>query len=227
MPVRQRRRHGSGGDGGLIVPTDGTATLGHLVESVGVPLTEVGELLVDGVRVSPSQLAVGGSVVDVRPVNRPQRPARNRFLLDVHLGTLARRLRLVGVDAAFGNAADVELVAQASDEQRVLLTRDRGLLRRRALVVGAFVYAEHPDDQLVEVLDRFTPALAPLTRCPACNGLLVPATLEEVAHRLEVGTRKTYRDFARCPACDKVYWRGAHMRGLRTVLDRAARHSAG
>jgi uncharacterized protein with PIN domain len=111
----------------------------------------------------------------------------------VHLGALARRLRLLGVDTAYRNDADDdELVVRAIAEQRTLLTQDRGLLRRRALPSGAYVRGARPDDQVADVLDRFAPPLAPWSRCPACNGVLVAAAGDEVVHLLEPGTRRSY-----------------------------------
>ena len=112
----------------------------------------------------------------VDPVRRPQHLESARFVLDVHLGTLARRLRLVGVDTAYANDADDDaLIEQANASLRVLLTQDRGLLFRRKLWLGAYVRGARPDDQLADVLDRSAPSLAPWTRCPACNGHLSPA----------------------------------------------------
>ena len=98
----------------------------------------------------------------VRPQRVPGAPLR--FLLDVHLGTLARRLRLLGVDAAYESEdiGDPALAALSAQERRVLLSRDRGLLRRRELWAGAYIYSDRPDDQLRDVLDRFAPALAPV-----------------------------------------------------------------
>ncbi len=119
--------------GPVRVLLDGTSSLGHVVESLGVPLTEAGRLLVNGAPAAPGYRPGNGDVVDVEAVRRPQQLASARFVLDVHLGTLARRLRLVGVDAAYANdAADDALVEQANAERRVLLTQDRGLLHRRA-----------------------------------------------------------------------------------------------
>ena len=117
--------------GPVPVPLDGTSSLGHVVESLGVPLTEVGRLLVNGEAAGHGYRPGHGDVVTVQAMGRPQ-PAPARFILDVHLGTLARRLRLVGVDAAYANDADdVALVELANSGRRVLLTKDRGLLRRR------------------------------------------------------------------------------------------------
>ncbi|MFC8099570.1 Mut7-C RNAse domain-containing protein [Streptomyces sp. NPDC057363] len=207
--------------------TDGVSTLGHVVESLGVPLTEVGTLLVDGREVPPGHVPTGGESVSVLPVEHPQRVpgAPLRFLLDVHLGTLARRLRLLGVDTAYESTdlGDPALAALSAAEKRVMLSRDRGLLRRRELWAGAYVYGTRPDDQLQEVLDRFRPELRPWTRCTACNGLLGEATKEEVADQLKGGTERTYDVFAQCRACGRAYWKGAHHEQLEAIVEAAVR----
>ncbi|MEU5241804.1 Mut7-C RNAse domain-containing protein [Streptomyces lydicus] len=214
---------------GTPVVTDGSSTLGHVVESLGVPLTEVGRLVVDGAEVSAAHVPSAGEGVEVRAVERPQRVpgAPLRFLLDVHLGTLARRLRLLGVDAAYTNEdpGDAALAALSAEERRVLLSRDRGLLRRREIWAGAFVYSDRPEDQLRDVLERFAPTLAPWTRCTACNGPLADADKDSVREHLEHGTQRTYDVFAQCTACGRVYWRGAHHARLEAIVDEALRGS--
>ncbi|MFF8193833.1 Mut7-C RNAse domain-containing protein [Streptomyces bobili] len=217
--------------GATALAVDGVSTLGHVVESLGVPLTEVGTLRVDGREVPVSHIPADGESVSVRPVGRPQRVpgAPLRFLLDVHLGTLARRLRLLGVDTAYESAdiGDPALAARSAAERRVMLSRDRGLLRRRELWAGGFVYSTNPEEQLRDVLDRFAPELRPWTRCTACNGLLREATKEEVADQLKGGTRKTYDVFARCGECGRAYWKGAHHKQLEAIVERALREFTG
>jgi uncharacterized protein len=207
------------------VTVDGVSTLGHLVESLGVPLTEVGSLVADGREVPVSRVPAPGTVVRVREVERPQRVpgAPLRFLLDVHLGTLARRLRLLGVDASYESTdiGDPALASRSAAERRVMLSRDRGLLRRRELWAGAFVYSTDPNDQLRDVLGRFAPELRPWTRCTACNGLLAAAHKEQVTDRLEDGTRRSYDVFAQCRTCGRVYWKGAHHDQLEAIVARA------
>ncbi|WP_255632950.1 Mut7-C ubiquitin/RNAse domain-containing protein [Actinotalea sp. Marseille-Q4924] len=221
LPTRRR-------NGTPDIPASATDTVGHVVESVGIPLTEVGTLLLDGRVVPPSARALGRSIaVTARP--RPQRGPTDppRFLLDVHLGTLARRLRLLGLDVAWypdgPDSADDALAARAAEERRVLLTQDRGLLRRRSLPDGALVRGTRVDDQAADVLDRFAPPLAPWTRCVACGGTLAEASADDVAAQLEPGTRRTYADFSRCTACGRVYWRGAHAARLEHVVAHAER----
>ncbi|WP_267898558.1 Mut7-C RNAse domain-containing protein [Actinomadura sp. WAC 06369] len=212
------------------VPYDGTSTLGHLVESLGVPLPEVGPMTVGGEPVDAAFRPRDGDEVLVGAVPRPQpvplEPAQvaPRFLLDVHLGTLARRMRLLGLDTAYHNDMDdPALVVQANEEGRVLLTQDRGLLRRRALWFGAYVRGSRPDDQLRDMLERFAPALRPWTRCTACNGGLVAVDKTEIERELEAGTRRSYDVYGRCERCGQVYWRGAHGDHLEEIVRDAVR----
>ncbi|MER7570672.1 Mut7-C RNAse domain-containing protein [Streptomyces sp. NPDC126514] len=211
--------------GATALVTDGVSSLGHVVESLGVPLTEVGTLEVDGRQVPVSYVAAAGDSVRVKAVERPQQVpgAPLRFLLDVHLGTLARRLRLLGVDTAYESTdiGDPALAARSAAEKRVMLSRDRGLLRRRELWAGAYVYSTRPEDQLRDVLERFRPALRPWTRCTACNGLLRKATKEEVADQLHGGTQRSYDVFAQCQECGRAYWKGAHHEQLVAIVERA------
>lgn len=211
--------------------TDGSSTLGHVVESLGIPLTEAGAVLVDGREVPFAHVPGDGESVEVRAVTRPQRVpgAPLRFLLDVHLGTLARRLRLLGVDAAYESEdiGDPALAALSAAERRVLLSRDRGLLRRREIWAGAYIYSDQPDAQLRDVLERFAPPLVPWTRCTACNGELGAADKETVQEQLEHGTQRTYDVFAQCGSCRRVYWRGAHHARLAEIVDDAVREFGG
>lgn len=206
---------------------DPDASLGHVVQAAGVPLTEVGRVRLDGMPAPLGGRASPGGVVDVDEAPRPQPVPDGGFLLDVGLGALARRLRLLGLDAAWSNdAADADLVARAAADDRVLLTQDRGLLMRRALGPagrwrGALVRGAGTADQLADVLDRFAPALAPLTRCTACGGRLEPVAKAEVADRLEPGTRRSYDEFSRCTACARIYWRGAHASRIDALVTRA------
>ncbi|WP_255951250.1 Mut7-C ubiquitin/RNAse domain-containing protein [Streptomyces odontomachi] len=218
--VPQARRRGP-----TALVTDGVSSLGHVVESLGVPLTEVGELLVNGHPAARSHVPAAGESVRVRTVTRPQRieGAPLRFLLDVHLGTLARRLRLLGVDTAYESTdiGDAALAGRSAAERRVMLSRDRGLLRRRELFAGGYVYSDKPDDQLHDVLGRFAPELRPWTRCTACNGELKETPKDDVADLLEHGTQRTYDVFAQCTACGRVYWRGAHHDRLERIVEAA------
>jgi uncharacterized protein len=215
-------RYRASGERSLVFDPD--ATVGHLVQSAGVPLTEAGGFRLDGDPVPVGALARPRSTIDVVEVPRPQPVPAGGFLLDVGLGALARRMRLLGLHVQWSNDADdPELVARALAGDRVLLTQDRRLLMRRALTAGALVRGSSPDDQVTDVLSRFAPALAPLTRCTACGGALTPVPKEAIADRLEPGTRRSYDDFARCGACGRIYWEGAHARRIDRLITTAVR----
>lgn len=230
--ARRRARHGV-----AAVPVAQRRAVKDAVESLGVPHTEVGAVAVDDVEVDWSRRLDPGAHVDVHPVTEPVpagltgrvRPAPPpgplRVVADVHLGTLARRLRVLGVDTRWRNDADdAELADVAASEGRVLLSRDRGLLMRRRVVHGALVRADDPDQQVVEVVDRLglEGRTAPGTRCPRCNGVVeqVPAT--SVWHRLEPGTRAAgHTQVGRCRSCDQLYWAGAHADAIAAIVDAA------
>lgn len=208
------------------VRCDGVSTLGHVVESLGVPLTEVGALHADGVPVLPGHVPSAGERIEVEAVSLPQplpHDAPPRFLLDIHLGTLARRMRLLGLDTAYENpdVGDAALAARSAAEKRIMLSRDRGLLHRRELFAGAYIYSHRPAQQLDEVLIRFAPPLAPWTRCTACNGELREVSKENVSERLPTGTQRTYKSFAECSECGQAYWRGAHAGHLDEIVQHA------
>ncbi|WP_460307539.1 Mut7-C RNAse domain-containing protein [Actinocorallia aurea] len=223
VPARRRT-------GPTSVVTDGASTLGHVVESLGVPLTEVGELVVDGRTVPTAHIPADGEHVEVRPVSRPQRieGAPLRFLLDVHLGTLARRMRLLGIDTAYESTdiGDPALAARSAAERRVLLSRDRGLLRRREPWAGAYVHSTRPEEQLREILERFAPPLTPWTRCVSCNGPLAKAAKEAVRPTLKNNTDHAHDTFAQCTTCAKVYWQGAHHAHLTEIVTQAQQITA-
>ncbi|WP_210505799.1 Mut7-C RNAse domain-containing protein [Naasia sp. SYSU D00057] len=209
----------------LEVDAGATDTAGHIVQSLGIPLTEVGELRLDDrliPRAEQRRAPIGSAAllaVHRRP--RPQ-PHAGRFLLDVHLAALARRMRLLGIDTAYEpDADDGRLADWAAREQRVLLTRDVALLSRAVVPDGALLVHDDVADQLDDVLDRFAPALAPWTRCLVCGEALGAVAAEDVASEVEPGTLRTYRDFARCTGCGRVYWRGAHSRRLEGIVEHA------
>jgi uncharacterized protein with PIN domain len=193
---------------------DGTSTVKHVVESLGVPHTEYGELRVNGAPVPDGYQLRDGDVVDVyaaEPVSAAG--AESRFILDAHLGTLARYLRLLGFDAAYDTDADDDaLMVRAAAENRTLLTRDRGLLRRRTATNARFVRGTDPRAQLTDVVRRFGLAeqIRPYARCTACNGVLAPVSKTDVARLVPPGTLQYHDAFTACMACGKVYWEGSH-----------------
>jgi hypothetical protein len=142
-------------------------------------------------------------------------------VVDANLGKLARYLRLLGFDTRYRNDFDdPELAEISAKEHRILLTRDRDLLKRSLVTHGYYVRARKPDRQVQEVLERFDlrRSLQPFQRCTACNGELTEVPKESVAERLEPKTRHYHDRFWHCGGCDRIYWRGGHYRRMRHWL---------
>lgn len=217
------------------------ATLKHVIEVLGVPHTEVGLMLRNGLPVDFFQRLAAGDRVAVypdfqaidlgpMPVLQPALPDVTRFVADAHLGALARLLRLAGFDTVYDNhLGDGEIVALAGREQRIVLTRDLELLKRRGVSHGAYVHAQAPDVQLAEILGRFdlTGRVCPFSLCLACNAPLQAVEKEQVMARLPPRVRERQQHFSRCAACGRVFWQGNHWRHMGERLARALQAAGG
>jgi uncharacterized protein with PIN domain len=199
----------------------GTPAVKDAIEALGVPHPEVGRIVVGGTEVGFDFRLDDGHDVVVHPRNRVG--MGDRFVLDRHLGKLARLLRLLGFDALYRNDyADPEIVRISVGEGRIALTRDRGILKHAELTRGYCLRADAPLEQIREVLSRFglAPAVAPFSRCLECNTPIRIVSKQEVEHRLPPGTRLAHDEFRHCRGCDRVYWRGSHYARLRGLVDR-------
>jgi len=211
---------------------DHQGSVKDMIESLGVPHPEVEVILVDGRSVCFNHLVGDGERISVYPMFesidvspllklRPRPLRQPRFLLDVHLGTLARYLRLCGFDTLYRNDYDDDTLARTSVEDAcTLLTRDRALLKRRIITHGYCVRNDKPRDQLAEVIERFDlyRAIEPFKRCAPCNGLLDAVKKSDIEHRLEPLTRRYYDEFKMCRSCNQLYWRGSHHRHIQQLI---------
>jgi len=203
---------------------DGQPSIKDTIEALGIPHTEVDLILVNEGSVDFSYLLRDGDRVSVYPVFEQmdigpavrvrREPLREvRFVLDVHLGRLASYLRMLGFDTLYRNDYDDPELAQISrDEGRILLTRDRGLLKRSLVTHGYCVRQTNPRAQLVEVVERYDlfRLLAPFQRCVNCNGLLGWIAKEDIGDRLPEETKQRYAEFRICGSCGQIYWKGSH-----------------
>jgi uncharacterized protein len=205
----------------------------HMIEALDVPHTEVELVLVNGESVGFDRLLSDGDRVavypkfealDITPLLRVRdRPLRTiRFIADAHLGALAHRLRLLGFDTLYDNHFDDhEIERLAIAQQRIVLTRDRQLLKRRRITHGCFVRALQPQQQLLEVFDRLDLARAaqPFTRCLSCNGTLRHAPKDSVAAVVPAAVLERYPRFSVCEGCARVFWEGSHWQRMRERVD--------
>jgi uncharacterized protein with PIN domain len=150
-------------------------------------------------------------------------PEPATFLLDNHLGRLARFLRLLGFDALYFNNEldDEQLATMSTSEERILLSRDRGLLKRKQVRLGYCLRTKDPFQQLRSVIHRFQLAdqISPWRRCLRCNGNLQSVSKEEVLHLLEPKTKRYFNEFQQCASCAQIYWRGSHFADLQAKIE--------
>ncbi|MDD5323533.1 MAG: Mut7-C RNAse domain-containing protein [Methylococcales bacterium] len=205
------------------------------IEVFGVPHTEVELIIVNGQSVGfDYQLQADDRVaiypvfesLDISPLLKlREKPLRNpRFILDVNLGKLAKRMRLLGFDSLYRNDyRDEEVVKIAVNEQRIILTRDRRLLYVKQINHGYWVRAVDAESQVDEVLRRFDlhGSIHPFVRCLVCNGMLAPVAKADILDCLEPKTRLYYEVFYQCADCRRIYWEGSHMQDMRQRFARA------
>ncbi len=205
-------------------PTGGKRSIKDIIESLGVPHTEVDLILANGIPVDFNYHPVNEDYISVYPVFeaidisplvllRPKPLRDTIFILDVHLGTLARYLRMLGFDTYYRNDLDdPEIIRISLDEKRIILTRDLFILKNGRVTHGYFVRETIPAKQLTEIVNRFDlkEQIQPFSRCLACNGRIEKVDEQSVQDLLKPNTRKSFHDFFQCRECKKVYWKGSH-----------------
>jgi uncharacterized protein with PIN domain len=208
------------------------ATTKHMIEALGVPHTEVELVLVNGESSDFSRIIEDGDRVAVYPkfetfdvsalLKVRARPLRTpRFVADAHLGGLARLLRMAGFDTLYdNNFEDSRIEAIAAAEERIVLTRDRELLKRRGITHGCYIHALKSPGQLRELFDRLDLASSarPLTLCLHCNAPLRTVDKAEVSDRLPPSVRALQHEFNTCDLCGRVFWKGSHWRRMSALL---------
>lgn len=213
------------------------ASAKHAIEALGLPHTEVEWLAVNGLPAGLDRPLHGGDLVEawprlatMPPTGSFQRlriwpaPAASRFVADAHLGGLARLLRLAGFDTLYRqDFQDQEIALISASEGRIVLTRDRELLKQRAIELGCFVRAQQPWPQLTELLRRLALAAAvqPFSRCLECNAALQQVEPSAVLDLLPTAVREGQQHFTRCAQCGRIYWQGSHWKRMSERLDAA------
>jgi len=212
---------------------NGKPSVKDAIEALGVPHVEVDLVLVNGESVDFSYNLQNGDNISVYPVfeglditplirlrGKPLRKVK--FILDAHLGRLAKYLRACGFDTLFNNSYnDPEIVDISENERRIILTRDKGILKNNRVTHGYWIRSQKYNEQLKEVLTRFDlkDQIRFFTRCIRCNTPLESVKKEEIEYRLKEKTRRYYSSFKRCPGCNRIYWNGSHYQKMKSFID--------
>lgn len=201
-------------------------SLKHIVEALGVPHPEVGKILVNQQEVDSTFHPLPGDLINIYPTQMDQQTSTGncpKFILDNHLGKLTTYLRLLGIDAGYNpDFEDADIAQIAAEQNRTVLTRDRGLLKRKVIQWGYCVRTNNPLSQLDEVTRQFQLAayFKPFTRCPRCNGQLEKVAKEAIIQHLLPLTRQYYDEFSRCSQCGQIYWKGSHFDRIKPIIQR-------
>lgn len=212
---------------------EGNPSVKDIIESFGVPHTEIDMILVNGVSVNFSYRVKDEDRVSVYPVfesldvtniqHLREKPLREvRFILDVHLGKLAKYMRLLGFDSLYETTfPDEEIIRRSAEEKRIILTRDKILLRNNKVTHGYWVRSDDPELQVREVVERLDlrGKIATFTRCLECNSLIEPVGRESIEDRLPLKTKQYYNEFFICPGCSRIYWKGSHYERMKTFAE--------
>ena len=211
----------------------GQPSVKNLIESIGIPHSEIDLILVNGVSVDFTYQMSGGEYISVYPVFESMdisplirlraKPLREtKFVVDVNLGKLAGKLRLLGFDTLFrNNLEDNEIIEIARKEKRIILTRDKALLTNKQVTHGYWIRNDDPKKQLREVAGRLQLKnnFKPFTRCTLCNSSLRNISSVDVQNRLPEDTLKFYDTFWECKKCSQLYWRGSHYHPINKLID--------
>ncbi len=212
---------------------EGSPSVKDAVGAIGVPHTEIDLILVNGKSVDFSHRLQNEDIISVYPVfesmdisnvtHLREKPLReSKFILDVHLGKLARYLRMIGFDTLYeNNYEDSKIVKIAKDEKRIILTRDVELLKIKTITHGYWVRSKDPVKQLNEIVLRFDlfSNIKTFYRCITCNGIIKKTTKESVLDKLQPKTKLYYNDFYQCISCEKVYWKGSHYYKMKSFIN--------
>ncbi|KTC78011.1 Mut7-C RNAse domain-containing protein [Legionella brunensis] len=208
------------------------AAIKDVIESLGVPHTEIELILVNQQSVDLTYQVQDGDRISVYPMFeafdvtelvriRPQPLRETRFILDVHLGKLAKYLRLLGFDTMYSKeTSDAHIAQQSKIEKRIVLTRDIGLLKHKKVTHGYWIRNQNSVKQTQEILNRFDlyTQCKPFSRCMECNGLLSAITKEEIIATLLPLTQQYYQNFMCCNSCHRIYWQGSHYQKLKSLI---------
>jgi uncharacterized protein with PIN domain len=211
----------------------GGPSIKDVIENIGIPHVEVDLILVNGQSVNFKYPLQNNDSVLVYPVfemlnisnvtHLREKPLRDiKFILDVHLGKLAKYLRILGFDTFYrNNCDDPEIIRISLNEHRIILTRDRGLLKVKKVTHGYFIRSQEPLEQLREVLNHFDlyHLIRSFTRCTKCNGLLQLTDKNRIDDQLEPLTRKYFDKFYQCADCRSIFWEGSHYDRLKSVIE--------
>ncbi len=150
------------------------------------------------------------------------KPIPFKFAADCMLGKLAKALRIMVYDTFYKSYIDdAKLVNIAYQENRIILTRDRELTKRKKAKRCLYINETNPKKQIEQVVEKFNldNYKKPLTRCLICNSKLIAIDKKSVKNKVPEYTYKTIEEFYKCPGCGKIYWSATHIDSIKKIYN--------
>ncbi|MEJ5257488.1 MAG: Mut7-C RNAse domain-containing protein [Fervidobacterium sp.] len=206
-------------------------TIKDCIERLGVPHTEVYFITLNGKFVKFDKIVENGEMYFVYPdsdleipeeyILTPKYEGEPKFILDIHLGGLARYLRMLGIYADFGIIEDEKIIEKARNEDLIILTKDRMMLKNSEVKYGYIVRSDEPKQQLIEVSRRYKLKnwFNPFKRCILCNGKLLPIEKSKILDKIPEKVKEMYDEFSICSGCEKIYWGGTHYEKMNRFIE--------
>ena len=146
-----------------------------------------------------------------------------RFICDVMLGTLAKKLRMLGIDTSYHNdITEASLIAAALKENRIVLTRKTAFAISNKAVPVLFILDNNPKNQLRQTVSHFKitkKMISPFSRCISCNKELSPLEKDLAEGKVADYVFNTMDTFTTCHSCEKIYWPGTHLQNMKRLIN--------
>ncbi len=212
----------------------GKRSVKDMIESLGVPHTEVDIILVNGRSVDFNYILREGDKISVYPAfEKPDIedlvhlcstfPSHTKFIADINLGDIVKYMRVLGFDVYFDpSLSPREIIKYAKRYGRTIITKSRKLLKFREIDNGLLLYAGTTEEQIRGIISRLglKRSVKPFSRCLRCNKVLVNIAKEKIEDRIPPKTRSFCDRYAYCKDCNRIYWEGTHVFEMRKLINR-------
>jgi len=204
-----------------------------LLDRLNIPLNSVEIILVDGKSVSAKFSLSEGNRISLYPIfesfdirsllHLHSAPLRHiKFIADVHLGKLARYLRLFGFDTAYNSSFSFSSILSIAElEQRCILSKSIAYKEKPSVTKYFHIQSSIPEEQLTETFSRFDLWLSskPFTRCLKCNTLLVKRSIDNVnKNKIPPRILTMFNEYMCCSSCQQYYWKGSHYKRMEEFI---------
>jgi len=210
----------------------GKRSIKDMIEALGVPHTEIDLILVNGKLVDFNYILQNKDRVSVYPVFESfnitdvtllrKTPLRqHKFIADINLGNIVKYMRLLGFDLYYDSLLSTRKIIDISKrENRVILTKNRKLLKFKDVTHGIFIRPGSTTEQIRRIIDYLDikDNIKPFSRCLRCNTLLKSVLKEKILNKIPPKTKEFCDEYVQCQSCDNFFWKGTHFINMKKIV---------